>query len=106
MKNLKLLNAHNNYVIDQNGITGLDLTELDVTGNDKITNVSFMKNLKILRACHGSGIGQNGISELDLIEIDITGNKNITDLSFMKNLKMRRVNLIQLCNLYDSLIGK
>ena len=47
MRNLKKLDAYGNYSIDQNGIKGLDLVELDVGNNPKITNVLFMKNLKV-----------------------------------------------------------
>jgi hypothetical protein len=42
------------------GIDGLDLIELNVADNKKITNVSFMKNLKILNARSMCGIDQNG----------------------------------------------
>jgi hypothetical protein len=42
------------------GIIGLDLIELDVSWNKKITNVSFMKNLKKLYADGNCGIDQNG----------------------------------------------
>src|SRR5438309_1323301 len=50
MKNLKILNAGGYCEIDQNGIDGLDLIELDVGYNLRIANVSFMKNLKKLSA--------------------------------------------------------
>ena len=69
MKKLKILSACHNCGIDQNGIKELDLIELYVDYNEKITDVSFMKNLKILRACDNCGIDQNGIEELDLIEL-------------------------------------
>jgi hypothetical protein len=69
MKQLKILSANFESGIDQNGIYGLDLIELYVDDNEKITNVSFMKNLKILSASFKSGIDQNGIYDLDLIEL-------------------------------------
>jgi hypothetical protein len=42
------------------GIIGLNLIELEVDYNEKITDVSFMKNFKILRARGDCGIDQNG----------------------------------------------
>jgi hypothetical protein len=63
MKKLKILNAQNTTIndeIDQKCIDGLDLIELNVYGNEKIINVSFMKNLKILNADYHCGINQNG----------------------------------------------
>jgi hypothetical protein len=69
------------------GIDGLDLRELVVNFNEKITNVSFMKNLKKLDASFNCGIDQNGVDKLDLMELNIAGNKKITNVSFMKNLK-------------------
>jgi hypothetical protein len=48
MTNLKKLNAKSSCGIDQKGIQGLNLTDLRVDGNKKITNVSFMTNLKKL----------------------------------------------------------
>ena len=48
MKKLKKLHAANNCGIDQNGILGLDLFELNIEKNNKIVDVKFMKNLKIL----------------------------------------------------------
>ena len=47
MKNLKVLYANDNSAIDQDGIKGLDLIELNASYNNKITDVSFMKNLKV-----------------------------------------------------------
>ena len=68
MKNLKKLYARDNCDIDQNGINGLNLVELDARDNDKIINVSFMKNLKKLNTWGNCGIDQNGIKGLDLVE--------------------------------------
>jgi hypothetical protein len=69
-------------------IYGLDLIELYVGKNNKITNVSFMKKLKILDASCDCGIDQHGIDGLDLIELDVNDNKKIINVSFMKNLKI------------------
>jgi hypothetical protein len=105
MKKLKILNASYDCGIDQNGriresrfsnstcrlrqgINGLDLIELFVNGNNKITNVSFMKKLKILNASHDCGIDQNDIDGLDLIELFVNDNKKITNVNFMKKLKI------------------
>jgi hypothetical protein len=44
----------------EQGINGLDLVELYVGDNKKITNVSFMRGLKILGASGKCGIDQNG----------------------------------------------
>jgi len=49
MTNLKKLIAVDEWCgIDQEGIKGLDLVELDARNNLKITDVSFLMNLKIL----------------------------------------------------------
>ena len=70
MKNLKKLYANDNCGIDQKGIEGLDLIELNVNGNIKIRDISFMKNLKKLSAKYECGINQKGIEGLDLIELN------------------------------------
>ena len=50
MRNLKKLHAWGCCCeLDQNGITGLNLFELNIDDNSKITNVSFMQNLKYLK---------------------------------------------------------
>ena len=71
MKSLKVLCICGYYCgINQYGIQGLELNELDIMNNNKIYNVSFMKSLKILNV---SGvlhiIGQSGIQELELNEL-------------------------------------
>jgi hypothetical protein len=60
---------------------------LDVSNNNKITNVSFMKKLKILYADGTCGIDQNDIKGLDLIKLNANNNNKIKNVSFMKNLK-------------------
>jgi hypothetical protein len=70
------------------GISGLDLNNLDITHNRKITNVSFMKHLKNFHVSHNHHIKQNDIDELDLIELSV--NNNIKNVSFVKNLKILR----------------
>ena len=91
-KNLKRLDARRDYDINQNGIDGLNLIELNVQDNEKIYNVTFMKNLKILNASNDCGIDQNGIQGLDLIELKMSNNVKIKNISFMKNLKILYVN--------------
>ena len=81
MKNLKRLKAWGHFCgIDQNGIKGLDLIELDITDNPKITDVSFMKNLKKLIAegplC---GINNNSIKGLNLCTLNVLSNLNFKD---------------------------
>ena len=46
MTSLKILNAWGDCGIGQNGIIGLNLVQLDIDDNNKITNVSFMTSLK------------------------------------------------------------
>ena len=57
MKSLRILNASGECGINQNGICGLDLIELDVSGNKKITNAGkkyeifftvFVKNENVI----------------------------------------------------------
>ena len=75
MKHLVQPNLILQYLFDQKGIEGLDLVELDVWNNSKITNVSFMKNLKKLDASgSGCGIDQKGIEGLDLVELNVWNN--------------------------------
>ena len=52
MKSLKVLNISYDCAIDQNGIRGLDLLVLDISNNNKITDMSFIKSLKNLLMCH------------------------------------------------------
>lgn len=86
MKHLKILNAGYDCGIDQNGINGLSLTELNATDNKKIKDVSFMApTLKILRAVGNCGIDQKGIANLSLVKLNANFNKNITDVSFMSS---------------------
>jgi len=87
LTNLKKLNIANSRGVDQQGISGLNLFELDVTRNKKITNISLMTNLKKLSAQGLCGIDQQGISGLNLFELNGTNNKKITTVSFMTNLK-------------------
>src|SRR6202035_395605 len=78
--NIKKLCAKRNRV-DQNGIIGLDLIELNACNNLKIFDVSFMKKLQKLNACRKCGIDQNGISGLNLIELVAVWNPKIIDVS-------------------------
>src|SRR5271169_6080493 len=84
LTNLKKLN---NYSINQEGINGLDLIELDADRNEKIKDVSFMTNLKKLHALGCCGIDQEGIKGCNLIELDANYNEKIKNVSFMTNLK-------------------
>ncbi len=66
----------------------INVVELDVSDNPKITNVSYMKKLKKLNAGGNScGIDQKGIEGLELVELNVSYNPKITNVSFMKNLK-------------------
>ena len=87
MTNLKILYASCYPGINQNGINGLDLVELNASYNDKVINVSFMKNLKKLNVSENRGIDQNGINGLDLVELHVNFTNKINNVSFMKNLK-------------------
>ncbi len=64
----------------------INVAELDVSNNRKITNVSYMKNLKKLNASGNCGIDQKGIEGLDLVELHVSNNRKITNASFMKKL--------------------
>jgi len=118
MTNLKILNVRGwKCRIDQKGIQGLDLIELDCDMNGQIKDISFMTNLKkvykdeiwlnstliiilkskmylswlILKKLYADkdcGIDQKGIQGLDLIELYCTINEKIKDVSFMRNLKI------------------
>ena len=46
MKSLKKLNITGFCGVNQNGIKNLDLIEICIRSNNKITNVSFMESLK------------------------------------------------------------
>ena len=50
MQNLKELDTNGDSGIDQLGINEMNLIKLNVCGNPKITDVSFMTNLKELDA--------------------------------------------------------
>lgn len=93
MKNLLKLNAAFDCGINQEGISGLNLTDLDVSHNSKIFDVSFMSNLTKLMACSHNkvpscGIDQNGIRNLNLTILYVINNSKVHDVSFMKNLKV------------------
>lgn len=66
----------------------LNLTELHISGNSSITDVSFMTNLKVLDASGICGIKQEGMMALNLTELNVAGNSSITDVSFMTNLRV------------------
>ena len=68
--------------INQEGIEGLNLTELNVWNNPNITSVSHMKQLRKLDASGSHcGIDQKGIANLYLEEININWNTKIRDVS-------------------------
>ncbi len=74
--------------LDNNGINQLNLVELYVGSNPKITNINHMTNLRKLVANGSSGMADNGINQLNLIE-----------LNSQYNPKIRRFNhSIQGCN--------
>lgn len=68
-----------------------NLTQLDVSNNERIVNLNRLTNLKILRATNiwsKCGVDSDGISALrNLTELDICGNKNITNLNHLVNLR-------------------
>jgi hypothetical protein len=85
LSKLQILHLYGNKCqIDQNGIKNLNLTELNVSNNPKITNVNFMFNLKKLIASGKCGINQEGINGLNLTELDATNNPKITKINFVK----------------------
>ena len=43
MKNLKKLNISGECGVDESGICELDLYEINLTGNNKVKDISFMK---------------------------------------------------------------
>ena len=89
MRNLKILSICGRCSrIDQTGINGLDLIELNAADNKKIKNVSFMRNLKILDASGKCGITEIGIKGLVLEELLSHSNPNITTQSFSNLRKM------------------
>ena len=67
---IKKLCAKKNRV-DQNGINGLDLIELDACNNNKIFDVSFMKKLQKLNARKNCGIDQKSINGLNWMFLSI-----------------------------------
>jgi hypothetical protein len=68
-------------------IHGLNLVELDVTDNKKITNVSMMKSLKILNASgFECGIDQNGVIGLDLVGFVFHENEKLHETHFSNTL--------------------
>ena len=79
MKRLRRLDA-GGCGIDQDGIEGLDLYELNAWGNPKITSVYHMEKLRRLYVGWNSGIDQKEIDKLDLEELDAWGNQKITSV--------------------------
>ena len=57
-----MLGASGYCGINDKGISKLNLTELNASDNNKITNVNHMTNLKILYARRNCGIDNEGIS--------------------------------------------
>ena len=76
MTNLRKLNASGFCGINQEGIKGLNLIELNAEYNPKITDVSFMKKLRKLDAGFNCGITPEGIRGLNLIKLHTTYNPN------------------------------
>ena len=63
--------------LNQQGIDGLDLIELDASDNEKIFSVSFMKNLEVLKIMGKCGIGRDGIGDLCVYDLFAHGNDKI-----------------------------
>ena len=62
------------------------LTELDVTGNAWVSNVSYLPNLRKLYIGN-SGVTQSGIQGLvEVTELSVTDNQDIVDLTHMSKL--------------------
>ena len=81
MKNLRILYARDDCGIDDHGVQQLvNLTELYVNDNSKITDVNHMKNLQILHAGSNCGINDHGIQQL----------VNLTELNSYKNGKITK----------------
>lgn len=69
------------------------LTQLDLSGNEKVKDVSFLKHLTVLKS--DSVVNIKGI---DLYRLDVRNNYKINDISFLKNLKILNVGS-QLCSI-------
>ena len=74
--------------INDESLIGLDLVELNVSSNPKITKINHLKNLKILDASCDSGINDESLIGLDLVELNICNNPKITKINHLKNLKI------------------
>lgn len=60
---------------------------LEVSYNEKISDVNYLTNLQILCAGGWSGINNNISSLTNLTKLDVFGNKNITDINHLINLQ-------------------
>jgi hypothetical protein len=59
------------------GIVGLNLIELEIFGNNKITDVSFMTNLKILITNRINGVITNKTTKIKILGISFIRNLEI-----------------------------
>jgi hypothetical protein len=74
--------------IDTMGLIKLtNLIELDISNNDKITNINHMTNLRILRARGNCGI-INIDKLVNLTELDITSSVKIINIAHLVNLQV------------------
>lgn len=91
LTNLQVLYANNCCIRNCELKVLTNLTQLDVSNNERIVNLNRLTKLKILRAnhiWHKCGVDTDGISALrNLTELDIRGNKNITNLNHLVNLR-------------------
>lgn len=61
---------------------------LEVSYNEKISDVNYLTNLQILCAGGWSGINNNISLLTNLTKLDVFGNKNITDINHLINLRI------------------
>ena len=63
--------------------------KLDVSYNNKITNINYLINLRILCADNNCGIDDDGLSRLtNLTELDADNNNKITNVNHLINLRI------------------
>lgn len=88
LKFLKSLKAGRGCYLDDQGVTALNLEELDVSYGFGITDVNHMTNLKILCAKGFCGLSDMGIRNINLIKLIVSHNIYITDVNHMTNLEI------------------
>jgi hypothetical protein len=87
LNGIKLLNDHKINNICIMGLT--NLTELNIIGNEKITNINHLINLRTLNAGWQCGLDNIGIMGLtNLTELNVTGNEKITNVNHLVNLRI------------------